>query len=267
MKKYLSKTVYRTKGPAAEYSKWGCNIYNGCSSRCTYCFNRNGERAETLGGDYPILKKKLIDEDNAMCFLKDDIEYYLEELQQHGFLLNFVSDPFLPETTELNLRAIFLAQSRFVPVKTLTKQADWVDDFLQLNNIDKDLIACGFTLTGHDELEPGAASNFQRIQAMKRLKDAGYKTFVSIEPVITFPKSLEMIKKSIGFCYLYMIGLDRYQTYIREEVIKFVYAVRDLVKPHQHIKIYFKDSINKIYPIRKIGNHPQLVNRDYNIFR
>lgn len=195
MKKYLSKTVYRTKGPAAEYSKWGCNIYNGCSSRCTYCFNRNGERAETLGGDYPILKKKLIDEDNAMCFLKDDIEYYLEELQQHGFLLNFVSDPFLPETTELNLRAIFLAQSRFVPVKTLTKQADWVDDFLQLNNIDKDLIACGFTLTGHDELEPGAASNFQRIQAMKRLKDAGYKTFVSIEPVITFPKSLEMIKK------------------------------------------------------------------------
>ncbi|GAB6008291.1 radical SAM family protein [Dysgonomonas reticulitermitis] len=267
MKRNIPTTIYLAENPAAEYSKYACNFYNGCSARCTYCFNRHGKRAEVLGRDYPILKKMLIDEDNAIYFLEDDIEDNLGELQKHGFLLNFVSDPFLPETTELNLRAIHLAQSYFVPVKILTKQADWVDSFLKLKGINKKLIACGFTLTGHDELEPGAATNEQRIIAMRKLKNAGFMTFASIEPIITFPKSLEMIEKTIGSCDLYMIGLQRFKTYPKEDVERFIFDVRDLVKPHQNIKIYFKDSINDVYPIREKGKHSQLVDRDYNIFK
>ena len=266
MKKYIATTIYQTEGPAAEYSKYACNFYNGCSSRCSYCFNRKGDRAKTLGRDYPTLKKTLYDEDSAIYFLQDDIEDNLSELREHGFLLNFVSDPFLPETMELNLRAIYLAQSYNVPVKTLTKQADWVNEFLALGNINKDLIACGFTLTGHDELEPGAASNIQRILAMKELKTAGFKTFASIEPIITFPNSLKMITETVNHCDLYLIGLQRFKSYSEETIKTFVFDVRDIVKPHQNVKVYFKESINNIYPIRDI-KHPQLVDVDYNIFK
>jgi len=109
MTKYKSTTIYLAEGAAAEYSKYACNFYNGCSSRCSYCFNRKGNRAQILGRDYPTLKKTLYDEDSAIYFLQDDIEDNLSELQENGFLLNFVSDPFLPETKELNIRAIQVA--------------------------------------------------------------------------------------------------------------------------------------------------------------
>lgn len=266
MKQYTPQTIYEAEGPASEYSKYGCNFYNGCSAKCSYCYNRQGKRAEILGGDSPILKKTLYDEDSAIYFLADDIEDNLAELQEHGFLLNFVSDPFLPETKDLNIRAIYQAQAYDVPVKTLTKQTAWVDEFLQFDDIDKNLIACGFTLTGHDEMEQGASPNAKRIIAMKRLKDSGFKTFASIEPIIKFPSSLDMIAKSVNFCDLYLIGLQRFKSYSREVIEKFVFDVRDIVKPHQNVKVYFKDSINKIFPIRNII-HSQLVSQDYNIFR
>lgn len=266
MKKYIPVTIYQTTGSASEYSKYACNFYNGCSSKCIYCYNRHGDRAKTLGGDYPTLKKSLYDEDSAIYFLEDDIDDNLGELQEHGFLLNFVSDPFLPETMELNIRAILLAQSYDVPVRTLTKQAEWVDEFLVLDSINKNLIACGFSLTGHDELELGAASNIERIQAMKKLKNAGFKTFASIEPIIGFPSSLKMIRETIGSCDLYLIGLQRFKKYPKDVIKKFIFDVRDIVKPHKNVKVYFKDSINEIYPIRDI-EHSQLVGRDYNIFK
>jgi len=106
----------------------------------------------------------------------------------------------------------------------------------------------------------------QRIFAMKRLKAAGFKIFASIEPIITFPNSLKMIKETVNHCDLYLIGLQKFKPYSEEVIKKFVFDVRDIVKPHQNVKVYFKDSINNIYPIRDI-KHPQLVDMDYNIFK
>lgn len=89
---------------------------------------------------------------------------------------NFVSDPCLPETIELNWKCIEYALSH------------------------QDLLAVGFSLTGCDDLEPGASPNDQRIWAMQVLHNAGVKTWASIEPIIDPVKSFEMIERTIEFC-------------------------------------------------------------------
>lgn len=50
-KKKSGITIYQPNGAAAEYSKWACNLYNGCTNRCEYCYNRHGLAHNCLGMD------------------------------------------------------------------------------------------------------------------------------------------------------------------------------------------------------------------------
>lgn len=36
------KAIYQPKGAAREYSAWACNLYNGCSNQCDYCYCKRG---------------------------------------------------------------------------------------------------------------------------------------------------------------------------------------------------------------------------------
>ena len=111
---------------------------------------------------------------------------------------SFTTDPCLPETWEYTAHAIRICSKNNVPVKVLTKCSSWISDFLltkqHLLIYYPTKIAIGFALTGHDELEPNAATNHQRIEAMATLYNYGYKTFASIEPIIDLDASLRMIK-------------------------------------------------------------------------
>ena len=76
------------------------------------------------------------------------------------------------------------------------------------DGIVNDLLSIGWTLTGHDELEPNAPSNSDRIEAMKTVTSYGLKVWASIEPVITFDASFEMIKQALDAgCQHFKIGL------------------------------------------------------------
>jgi DNA repair photolyase len=57
----------------------------------------------------------------------------------------------------------------------------------------KRLVAVGWTLTGVDSAEPNASPNAERIEAMRKLHEAGFKVWASIEPIIDFDSSLTMI--------------------------------------------------------------------------
>ena len=73
---------------------------------------------------------------------------------------------------------------------------------------DPDPIAFGFTLTGHDELEPNASPNAERIKAMMLLTKMHFKTWASIEPVIDFDSSFRMIQQALDAgCQHFKIGL------------------------------------------------------------
>ena len=136
------------------------------------------------------------------------------------------------------------------------------------NDLYKKYVAFGFTLTGHDELEPNASTNAERIAAMKKLYDAGFKTWASIEPVIDFNSSEEMISKTRDFCDLYKIGLKSDKKYNQWETKNFINHISSLVSPKRNkiIKIYFKDSLLKVAGINREDLPKNCVGRDYDIF-
>jgi DNA repair photolyase len=125
----------------------------------------------------------------------------------------------------------------------------------------KKFVAIGFSLSGHDEMEPGASPNAERIAAMRKLHEAGFKTWASIEPIIDFESSLQMIAATQGFCDLYKIGLESGREYTKIDIQLFAKAVVQFEG-----KLYFKDSLLKQAGIRREDLPGNCVGRDYNMF-
>jgi DNA repair photolyase len=272
----MSKIIYQPKGKAGEYAKYAANFYTGCSGRCDYCYNRTGITAKVLGGDTPTLKKCLGTVEIAEQIFMQEADMYRPYLMKHGLFFNFVSDPFLPATIEINTFAMRYCILHSIPVIALTKQIWWVADFVQeiINNetvwnLDyhevQKLIAIGFTLTGHNELEPGCATNEDRIRAMKVLHDEGFKTWASIEPIIDLDASWKMITEVSNHCDLMKIGLWSGAKYDKGHLRFFMQRIIALANTYQ-FHYYFKDSILKAagHTRDPLGNFE--VDADYNLF-
>lgn len=275
-KTFKGKAIYNPSGKAGEYSYWAANIYVGCSNGCTYCYCKKGILAGVMGQDKPQLKKCFKNETHALEVFEQELLANLEELRKHGLFFSFTTDPMLPETNKLTRLAIRKCLSAKAPVKILTKCTDWVDDFLKAPDyfisgwsdwmITDEIIfgklAFGFTLTGHDELEPGASTNAERIEAMKKIHDAGFKTWASIEPIINLDDSYKMILETLDCCDLYKIGLKSGEKYPLNDLRHFI----DFVACELVVPVYFKDSLLKAAGIASESLPSNCVTRDYNIF-
>lgn len=236
------KAIYRPSGKEAEYSAWACNLYIGCSHNCSYCYNNHSLMSATLGGTMVRLKAVLGNEETAFNIFKSELKRWMPMIIADGRLhFNFVSDPCLPETINLNWRCIELALSMGVPVQVLTKRADRLAHPAVQNALCyKSLIRVGLSLTGCDELEPGASPNAERVVAMNILHDAGISTWASIEPIIDPQRSLDMIKQTLDCCDHYKIGvLSGKKDYTPEQIRQFIGAVNSL-NPRS---IYWKNSV------------------------
>ena len=277
---YNGKAIYNPSGKAGEYSYWACNFYNGCSNGCAYCYCKKGFLARTMGGNYPTLKKCFRDEEHAIKIFERDIEKNLYALRRQGLFFSFSTDPMLDDTMDLTLLAVEKCINNGIPVKILTKNADnpifcFLGMLGELQHagtkqrffyIHRKKIAVGFTLTGHNELEKGTSTNKERITAMTKLHEAGYRTFASIEPVIDFTSSLSMIQQTLGVCDLYKIGLESGRRYPRKEISNFFYKIKEI----NGVKIYWKDSVlNALGFDRgtlKFFGFKNVVGRNYNMF-
>lgn len=271
------KAIYQPKGKAGEYAKYACNFYVGCSNDCDYCYCKRGVLGHAMGKPQATLKKCFKNADDAIMQFERELLKNLDEYRKHGIFFTFTSDPLLPETQWLTWSAITTAVTFRVPCKLLTKRADF--DIPRIAYEHQDLIAFGFTLTGMDALELHASTNEERIDTMRFLYKAGFKTFASIEPIISLKKSAEMIEQTIGYCNLYKIGLmSGKREYTRDEVFRWVCDLYTMIagyhfaKCTQSPKIYFKDSVLEYIgetrndcPLTSMPNSIT-VNADYNIF-
>lgn len=208
-KRFNGKALYQPSGKAGEYAGWAVNFYTGCSNNCDYCYCKRGVMAH-VWSNRPHLKKCFKSEFYAFSIFKKEVEQNIEDVRKSGLLLSFTTDPLLPETMELTFATIVYCYRSDIPVSVLTKCTDWshsdrFDTLTYLNH--KEKIAFGFTLTGHDEMEPGAPSNTERIKLMQNLHTLGFKTFASIEPVIDIDSAESMIRASEPYCDLFKIGL------------------------------------------------------------
>jgi len=300
------KAIKMPDGKASEYAKYSCNFYVGCSNECEYCYLKKGRGKKILGGNIPTLKKCFKDENHALEVFEKELEANFPELQKHGLFFSFTTDPMLPETKQITYQTIGICVENNVPVKILTKCADWVFQLLNLNgsrllSYYAKYVSFGFTLTGHDELEPNASTNAERIEAMRMLHDAGFRTFVSIEPVIDFESSISMIFNIRNICYLIKVGLESGKKYDKKELRYFIERVLNIsygrtdsdniefkynkkcwqmpnnLPINEHLKhgtseykhkfkIYFKEGLLKQAGISRSELPNNCVTRDYSLF-
>jgi DNA repair photolyase len=278
MKQLNGKAIYSPSGKAGEYAEYACNFYVGCSNQCEYCYLRKGIGKATLGGDTPTLKKCFKDETHALEVFEKELKQNLPELQKHGLFFSFTTDPMIQHTVAMTLAAVYLCGKNNIPVKILTKTTTYIEQFLcNIIDVNWDHIAFGFTLTGHDDLEPNASTNEERIGAMKMLHDVGFRIWASIEPVINFESSLDVIADTMNFCDLYKIGLESGKKYDKDALIDFVKNIlywnegwiegQPVAVYPRKKKLYFKDSLLKQAGINREDLPPNCVTRDYNIFK
>lgn len=246
---FKGKIIYQPTGKAKEYAVWAANFHVGCSNGCTYCYLKKGIGKAVLGGDKPKLKSGLKDINNAMKIFDKEFYKNLDSLKEHGLFLSFTTDPMLNETIDFTCLAIDRCVRNGVHVYVLTKRTEWVLDFTYMLNMNSDNMEdeelreyChfGFTLTGYDECEPFACSNEDRIKSMERLLAYRYKTYASIEPIISFDKAKEIIKKAEPYCSEFKIGLLSGGKFKKKDVIEFTEWLKTIDTP-----IILKQSIKK----------------------
>lgn len=247
---------YQPKGPAGEYAAqgYGLNLYKGCSGSCIYCYREHGIISKSIGGDTPELLKKFKNEANALTRVANDLVNHKNELvAADGVFATFTSDPGQEATFPLFKQAFDLIIDAGVPVKMLTKFTSWVNtpegQELLAKGASTGLLAVGFTLTGHDELETGASPNADRVAAMKSIHSMGIKTFASIEPVIDQQTSLDMVKAAAGYCDMFLVGLEsgpNRHVLTDDEVSNMSHQMIDVVRSCGVGSIYFKSSILKV---------------------
>ncbi len=208
-KPFNGKAIYKPKGKAGEYSDWACNFYTGCSNNCDYCYCKRGVLSH-VWSDRPRLKKCFKDADDAFRIFRNELKKNVDDLRKSGIFFTFTSDPMLSDTQPLTMMAVKEAIGNGVPVQILTKCADIRPLTLyasSLSETQRRMIAIGFTLTCHDELEPGASRHSERINAMKVAHEIGCRTFASIEPVIDLDSADKAISDAFPYCDLFKVGL------------------------------------------------------------
>ena len=240
------KAIYRPKGKAREYSPFALNLYNGCDHRCTYCY-------------VPAIQRKTVKEYSVVAPKKDILEKLTHDLANNKIreqvLMSFSGDPFcVAETKErISIRALQLLSAAKVPVAVLTKGGRRVGPAIDVFRSFGDRIKVGATIVFIDQykattFEPGAAPIWERIGTLGVLKEAGIRTWISMEPVIYPDEAIKVILETLGVCDEYRIGRINYDPKLGESVnLEFVKnAIRILRDAGK--AFYIKKSLQGVCP-------------------
>lgn len=175
--------LYKT---GVEYGDYTINHVQGCAHGCKYpCYAMMMAKRFGKAKSYEDwCEPKLVE--NAIEILENEIPKLKDKIS--SVQLCFTTDPFMcgyPEVTEMSLKIIKLLNNYNIKCTALTKGIlpEQLKEFSNKNEY-------GITLISLDEdfrkkMEPNASSYADRINALRKLHEAGCKTWVSIEPYPT----------------------------------------------------------------------------------
>jgi DNA repair photolyase len=200
--------IYAPKGQAGEYARLATNMYRGCGHKCVYCYVPlvlKMTRAEFDAGaqERAEYRKQMP---------KDAVKYQALGITEQ-VLLCFTTDPYHPFDTSLTREAIEVLKAHGLGFCTLTKGGSRALRDIDLFRPERDAFATSLTLldeAASAKWEAGAASPADRIATLKRFHDAGIYTWVSLEPVIDPPVTLQIIRQTHAFVDLYKVGRVNY---------------------------------------------------------
>lgn len=211
------KVIYETRGKAAEYAPLSVTLYKGCVHGCRYCFapKAMGTNSETFHGVISPVPNVLKDLEEDCGILSGD---------PREILLCFETDPYQELESELKVtrQAIQILLRHHLRFTILTKGGlRAVRDFDLLKETRNGSFGTTLIFSRQqdaDRWEPGAASIRDRVEAIRRAKENGIPTWVSIEPVIDPMQCLELIRMLHPVVDHWKIGKINYHPEIEQSV-------------------------------------------------
>ena len=246
--------------------RWGSNIYRGCEHDCIYCNARYTH--EYLGMQEGEFSHKIMVKDNAAIAL--DKEFSKEKWNKNLTVnVSTVSDPYQPAEKEFgNTRKVLEVFLKHHNALLVTTKSDLI-----LKDIDvlQEIAKTGFlnvcmTITTLDQdlsskIEPRVPTVEKRLEAIRKLKDAGITVGVTAIPVLPYisddEETLEgMIKtfSELGVDYV-IVDVLNYKGETRQRMTKFLESNYPSLIP-KYEALYQTDYCDKEYSknLRKITN-------------
>ena len=187
---HAKSIITRNNSPDIPFTQ-SINPYAGCEHGCPYCYARPSHAFYNLSPGIDF-ETKLLAKVNAAELLREELSRPAYKCQVISIGAN--TDPYQPIERNYKItRGILEVCAEFnQPVGIVTKSAmverdidilapmaekNLVNVFISCNNLDHDLAR---------RLEPRCSAPQRRLQAMKRLSDAGIPVGVLVAPVIPF---------------------------------------------------------------------------------
>ena len=209
--------LYKT---GVEYGDFTINHVLGCSHGCMfpcYAFNM-AKRFGNVKTYQEWIEPKIIS--NALELLDKEIPKYKKVIK--SVQLSFTTDPFMvgyPEVSELSIEIIKRLNKDGIKAVMLTKGVI-PEEALETARYNE----FGITLVSLKEkfrkkYEPRTAPYAERIESLRRAHEAGFRTWVSIEPYPTpnvIKQNLQEILDSISFVDYIVFGRWHYNKIISD---------------------------------------------------
>lgn len=171
-------------------SKNGMNLYRGCSHGCIYCDSRS--RCYHMEHAFEDIEVK----ENALALLENAL---LHKRKKCMIGTGAMTDPYIPLETEIchvrkTLRLIYEHGFGFTVITKSDRILRDIDLLQKINEKTKCVVQ--MTLTTYDEdlcrkLEPNVCTTRERVQALKKLHEAGIPTVVWLSPILPFINDTE----------------------------------------------------------------------------
>ena len=178
----------------------GMNLYRGCTHGCIYCDSRSKcYHMEHAFEDVEI-------KENAIDLLENTLK---RKRLKCMLSTDSMTDPYLPLEDEFGSvrKALSLAYKYGFGFTLITKSNRVLKDLDLLKAInDKTKCVVQMTLTTYDEdlckkIEPNVSTTKERVEALKKLNEAGIPTVVWLCPILPFINDTEEnIKGILNYC-------------------------------------------------------------------
>ncbi len=235
--------IYEPKGKAKEYAGLACDIYNGCTHGCVYCYAKYYTK--------DVFYQTASPRKNFIARLKQDVKLLNEDCPE--ILLSFHGDVYQPaeESLKLTRSALEILRNAGLPFTVLTKGGTRaIRDFDILKGYEKARFGTTLIFTEQadaDYWEPQAASVENRIQTIMAAHSRGIPTWVSIEPVIDPVQAIQLVKAIHPFVDHWKVGKINYHKEIENAVdwVRFRQEISELFEKNG-ADYYLKKSLTDL---------------------